>query len=598
MNKKLVYVAVLLSAIPMAVSAYVVQKGDTLTKIASQTGYSVDSLVVKNNISNKDLIYTGQTLEMPDAVLGASTGYTPVTGYDSRTTQYVNSSATTIPVASTKDPSGNQISLSNISSAATVKVYFNLEPGTTREEGIVCTGVTVSSWTNCTRGLAFQGGSETGSSTLAFAHNAGSKIILTNINQFYNQYVSVDGTQTVNDIKTFTAFPKFSVTTTVPTLGAQFATKYYVDNVGAGGFTSANVSTTRGLSVDGSVPERVGINASSTGGVAFDGSGALYFSGTVNTSTRFNASSTFASTLSVQTPSLSAHAATKLYVDQRFFGDGTDGATTTVGTATLENTKVYQYSSFNVATGTTLTISNTSPLRIKVQGNCDIGGTINLQGKGSSGGTGVVGGVGNNGSAGTGMFGFGAGGGGGEGKINDAATGATGTSATGVTGGAGGTGTTGPDGGSGGSDTVVFNYPLFIDYLKSGVYPLSTGAGGGAGGGQSVAPATAGANGGAGGGSLLLECGGNLFIGGTITVAGSNGSNGANNGFSNGNTGGGGGGGGGTFIGIYGTSYNLTGTITVSGGSGGSGVFGIGGASGGGGAGSAGTSTVVSVLSL
>lgn len=207
-------------------------------------------------------------------------GYSPVTGYQSRTTSYISSSAATIPVASTQDNAGNQITLSNISSTSTVKVYMNLEPGTSREEAIYCTGVTSNSWTGCVRGLAFQGSSESSSSTLSKAHNAGASIIITNIAQFYNQYISVDGNQEVYDIKTFHSYPKFHATSTLPTLDSEFATKLYVDGVGAGGFTAANVSTTRGLSVDGSSPERVGINASSTAGLAFDSSGKVY----VNTS--------------------------------------------------------------------------------------------------------------------------------------------------------------------------------------------------------------------------------------------------------------------------------------------------------------------------
>lgn len=155
-------------------------------------------------------------------LLGA--GYTPVTGYQSRTTQYVSASATTIPVASTLDKSGNQIVLSNISSSGTVKVYMNLGPGTSSEEPIICTGVTSVSWTNCTRGVAFQGSSETSSSTLAKVHNAGTAIIITNIGQSYNQYVSVDGTQTINDVKTFSSLPL--IPTSTPTNQAQAISLY------------------------------------------------------------------------------------------------------------------------------------------------------------------------------------------------------------------------------------------------------------------------------------------------------------------------------------------------------------------------------------
>lgn len=302
MTKKLLAVLGLVSILaPLNANAitYTIRPGDTLSKIASAYGTTVGELAAANGIADPDLIYSGDVLTVgEEQFMGA--GYNPVTGYQSRTTQYISTSASTIPVASTADKAGNQIVLSEISPTSTVKVYMNLEAGTTREEAIYCTGVTVSSWTGCVRGLSFQGGSETASTTLAKAHNAGSSIIITNIGQFYNQYVAVDGAQDVWGVKTFQSLPKGATVTTVPTTADQLATKYYVDSVGAGGFTASNVSTTRGLSVDGSIPERVGINASSTGNLAFDSTGKLYVTPTFNVPVTFNgrASSTAVATSS------------------------------------------------------------------------------------------------------------------------------------------------------------------------------------------------------------------------------------------------------------------------------------------------------------
>lgn len=45
-------------------TTYVVKKGDTLTKIAKRYGTTVDALVKKNNIKNKNLIYVGQVLKI------------------------------------------------------------------------------------------------------------------------------------------------------------------------------------------------------------------------------------------------------------------------------------------------------------------------------------------------------------------------------------------------------------------------------------------------------------------------------------------------------------------------------------------------------
>lgn len=287
MIKRIFSLVALIGAIivPLSASAasYLIERGDTLTSIAREFGVSVRDIAIQNDIKDVNKIYAGATLEINSAntdegvdgdVLGGPGGaYTPVTGYQSRITTYISSAATTVPVASTKDKAGNQIVLADISSSSTAKVYLSLATGTSKEEIIACTGLTSASWTGCSRGLSFQGGSMTASTTIAYAHNAGESVIITDVGQFFNEFVSVSGNQTIFDRKTFYAFPIVTSTTALPTLGSELASKYYVDSVGAGGFTSLNASTTRGLSVDGSAPERVGINASTTKGLAFDNNG-------------------------------------------------------------------------------------------------------------------------------------------------------------------------------------------------------------------------------------------------------------------------------------------------------------------------------------
>jgi len=188
-----------------------------------------------NRLSNEFL------LEAPEGeLIGA--GYLPVTGYQSRTTSYISSSAATIPVVSTKDKAGNQIDLTNISASGTVRVYMNLEPGTTREEPVVCTGLTATTWTGCTRGLSFQGTSETSSTTIAVAHNAGAPIIITNIAQFFNQYVSIDGAQLVNGLKTFSTLPYVPVGT--PTDGREVVSWETLQNIVVSGAPTSTESVT------------------------------------------------------------------------------------------------------------------------------------------------------------------------------------------------------------------------------------------------------------------------------------------------------------------------------------------------------------------
>lgn len=46
---------------------YTIKKGDTLTSIAKKHNTTVDALASTNNIKNKNLIYTGNTLQIPDS---------------------------------------------------------------------------------------------------------------------------------------------------------------------------------------------------------------------------------------------------------------------------------------------------------------------------------------------------------------------------------------------------------------------------------------------------------------------------------------------------------------------------------------------------
>ncbi len=157
--------------------------------------------------------------------------YAPTTGYSERLTQSITNSATTVYVSSVLDRDGNALPLSN-----TNKGYFTIESGvSSREEAIVCTGVSTSSitLTGCTRGLLATGSDETGSITRAYAHNAGSRIIMTNIGQFYGNYVDIWNAQTIAGVKNFSSLP--TSTTTAPTANNQLATKKYADDLAIAG---------------------------------------------------------------------------------------------------------------------------------------------------------------------------------------------------------------------------------------------------------------------------------------------------------------------------------------------------------------------------
>jgi LysM repeat protein len=68
-----VLVLVLLSAVAVFAATYIVQPGDTLWGISRRFNTTVDAIVRANNIPNPNLIYVGQVLQVPDG-----TGPTPV----------------------------------------------------------------------------------------------------------------------------------------------------------------------------------------------------------------------------------------------------------------------------------------------------------------------------------------------------------------------------------------------------------------------------------------------------------------------------------------------------------------------------------------
>ena len=492
-------------------------------------------------------------------------GYRPVTDYSARTTSFISSSATTIPVNSTNDVDGNEISLSNISPSSTVYVYFNIEPGTTRQELVACSGKTVNNWSSCLRGLAAQGGSLSPSPTLAVAHNAGSRMIMTDIGQFFGEYVSISGDETLYGTKTFNTFPRVTSTTAVPGSPQEFATKFYADTVGAGGFTANNVSSTLGLqAISSGVPNCptaaacVGINASSTF-LGFDSAGRLFWKiDTFLTGAARRFTSLFVDTLDATstaqtlhitgTPQNATDAVNKTFVDSSLpvygpaiYGDGSDGAvTTTPGTVNL--TRDVFYTTYVVATGTTV---NTNQYRIFAQNRITNNGIIQSVGAAGSAGadgntrTGGLGGA--TSTAGSMPAGIG-GVTGGNGSQNTAASaGSAGISVlrassqvVGSSGGAGGT--TGANaGGSGGllatASTPVINTPSsfvgaynLFDISGSSIVQFNTVPGSGAGGGGAGSGS---GNGGGGGGSGAT--GGRIFLsaptivnasGSTITAAG------------------------------------------------------------------------------
>jgi len=263
-------------------------------------------------------------------------------------------------------------------------------------------------------------------------------------------------------------------------------------------------------------------------------------------------------------------------------GDGSDGDLVVTGTTYLEPGRWYNFSSINIQSGGTLTVSgymNGKPLLIRCSGDCTIAGTIDLRGKGFPAGKGYSP----------------------EARSVDVSLPVL--SYWGSPGGNAKRATDSVDGypGRGGirimhaTDTDVNIWVVSWKNKNAVLYPVFCGTGGGygatdyatggprgGGGGGGSSPVASGSNGsggnvggwshissngtpGAGGGALYLEVGGDLNFTGTIDVRGTDGTTSTDGG------GPGGGGGGQVWIRVVGTVTD-TGTKLYSGGAGGSGT--------------------------
>jgi len=200
---------------------------------------------------------------------GELLGYSVVSKYRTTLRSSMTASQATIPVSTIVTADGHTLSFSDLGSV----VYLTIEPGTSREEIVKCTSIASSIWATCTRGLAFYGTSTASVPANAKSHNAGSIVVMSNVHYVYEETVDKDSDETLGGIKTFTSFPLIATSTALCATDGQFCTKRYVDTVGAGGFTSLNASSTRGLEVFGTAPETVGVKATSS--FKFDDGGYL-----------------------------------------------------------------------------------------------------------------------------------------------------------------------------------------------------------------------------------------------------------------------------------------------------------------------------------
>lgn len=139
-------------------------------------------------------------------------GFGVATDYDTTLAQSMTSNQSYLVVSSLLTRDGQTVSLANLNAS---KVFLTIEPGASKEELVVCTGVstTLNRFDGCTRGLAGIGTSTASVAANQKTHIAGSKVIMSNVHYVYNEYVDRDTAQTIDGLKTFTTIPRIPTST-------------------------------------------------------------------------------------------------------------------------------------------------------------------------------------------------------------------------------------------------------------------------------------------------------------------------------------------------------------------------------------------------
>lgn len=135
-----------------------------------------------------------------DAPLGAN----PITRYKTTLSSSMTSSQATVPASRMTTFDGTTITMGLLGG----EVFLTIEPGANKEEIVRCTGISGTTFTTCTRGLAFSGDSTSAVAANKKTHNAGSVLIMSNVHYVYNT-VTKDNTWSV--IQTYSVYPESSV---------------------------------------------------------------------------------------------------------------------------------------------------------------------------------------------------------------------------------------------------------------------------------------------------------------------------------------------------------------------------------------------------
>lgn len=181
-------------------------------------------------------------------------GNVPVSATNWTLAAPITSTETTIDLTDFNDLRGNAVATTSMPT----KIYFVVEAeNSSNAEIVLCLAAngdeTNTQFTSCVRGLAFSGTTETAVTANQKSHSAGASVIMTNVGQFFNNFVDIDSAQTVAGVKTYSVSPIVPS----PTTDNQVANKAYVDGVAQqGGATSTE--TVVGISQLATTAEQAG----------------------------------------------------------------------------------------------------------------------------------------------------------------------------------------------------------------------------------------------------------------------------------------------------------------------------------------------------
>lgn len=170
---------------------------------------------------------------------GQKLGSQVVTDFSVRLSASITTSQVTVPVTSMVTKDNHTLTIADFGATA----YLTVEPGSSREEIVKCTGISGNSFTGCTRGLAFYGTSTAAVTNNQYSHQSGSSVILSNVHYVYLGYADLDTAQTFTGVKTFTVSP----IAPTPSTASQVAIKSYVDGVAIAGSPDAS-TVVKGIS--------------------------------------------------------------------------------------------------------------------------------------------------------------------------------------------------------------------------------------------------------------------------------------------------------------------------------------------------------------